>query len=276
MKKIAVVVGLVVVALLMVSLTPAADAPASPYTIVRSLDLIGKTVKNRSGTVLGKVEDYVINIKDGTITYGVVLYGDTLGFGGKLFAVPPQALSLADDQKAVVIDAEKDDFDKAAGFDANKWPTEPDSHWGKKGTPPKDPKKDDPKKDDPKKDDPKKDDEKTTHLRRVTSLMGTSVRNTKGEDIGSIQGLVFSQKDNKVLYAAMNYGGVAGIGGKYFAVPWEALSLQSPTLKAGDRVFILDATKDQLERATGFDTKAWPLEADKQFSKGGTKEPPKP
>jgi sporulation protein YlmC with PRC-barrel domain len=274
MKKTALAAGLALAGLLVVGQAFAADE--SPYTIVRTQDLIGKQVKNRAGTLVGKVEDYVINVKDGSIIYGVVHYGDTLGFGGKLFAVPPQALSLAQDQKAVMFDVEKDDLDKATGFDANRWPTEPDQRWAKKGPAPKDepkkddkkdePKKDDAKKDD-KKDDPKKDEEKAAHLRRVTSLNGTTVKGSNGEDLGSVQGMVFDLKKNKVLYAALAYGGVAGIGSKYFAVPWEAVTLESPTLKAGEKSFVISVTKAELDSAPGFDGKNWPTEPDKMFAK---------
>jgi sporulation protein YlmC with PRC-barrel domain len=263
--------------------TSAALAADSPYTIVKSADLIGKQVKNSGGTVLGKVEDFVVNIKDGSMVYGVVQYGDTVGFGGKLFAVPPQALSLANDQKAVIFEAQKEDLEKAAGFDANKWPTEADKNFAKKGgtTDPKkdEPKKDEPKKDDkkdePKKDDSRKDDDAAAHLRRVSSLKGTAVKNMKGEDLGSIYDIVFNMKDGKIHYAAMSYGGVAGIGSKYFAIPWDAMSFQSPTLKAGERAFLIDSTKEELDKLTGFD-KTWPTEPDNRFSKGGKKEPVKP
>jgi hypothetical protein len=59
-------------------------------------------------------------------------------------------------------------------------------------------------------------------------------------------------------------------------VPWEALTFESPTLKAGDRAFVLNVTKAELESAPGFDGKAWPTEPDKMFTKGGKKEPSKP
>ncbi len=242
------------------------EAADSPFTVVRTPDLIGKQVKNPSGVVLGKVEDYVINIKEGTVVYGVLLYGDTLGFGGKLFAIPPTAMTLDADGRSLTLNVDRDALEGAAGFDANKWPSEPDPRWGGKG---------EPKKDDPRKDDPKKDEDRALHLRRVTSLVGMTVRNTKGEDLGSVQGLALDLKNAKVVYAAMAYGGVAGVGSKMFAVPWEALSIQSPTLKAGDRVFVLDAAKAELDKLPGFDPNRWPVEADKQAFKAA-KEPARP
>lgn len=278
MKKTAVVALLVVAGLFVACTAFAADEPQ--YTRVKTPDLIGKQVRNPAGIVLGKLDDYVINLKDGTVVYGVLHYGDTLGFGGKLFAIPPQALSLAPDLKAVVLDVDKGDLDKEKGFDANKWPTSPDDRWGKKSSPKKDePKKDEPRKDEAnkdKKDEANRDEDKAFHLRRVTSLMGTAVKNTKGEELGTVQGFALDMKDNKVVYAGMSYGGVVGIGAKYFAIPWGALVFESPTLKAGDRAFIIDIAKEELEKGQGFDPKMWPTEPDSSFKVGGTKnEPPK-
>jgi sporulation protein YlmC with PRC-barrel domain len=281
MKK-AWLMGPVLLGLVLVLQVKAADPN---YNVVRSQDLIGKTVKNEAGADLGKLEDYIINIKDGSIVYGVLQYGDTLGFGGKLFAIPPQALTLAADGKSVRLNVDKDELEKAQGFDANKWPTEADARWGKssptKDSDPKnEPKKDETKKDEPRKDDAKKDDsqanDKMAYLRRVSSLIGTSVKNKKGEDLGSIQGIVFDLKAKKVLYAGMAYGGVAGVGSKYFAVPWEAMEFVSPTLKAGDRAFLISVEKSELEQSQGFDTKSWPTVPDKMFTKTERPKPSKP
>jgi len=295
MKKAALVTCLAMAGLLLVCRANAAESPK--FNVIRTPDLIGKPVVNGAGTVLGKFEDYVINIKDGKVVYGVVHYGETLGFGGKQFAVPPQALIPSADLKTIVFEVSKEELEQAPGFDANKWPAEPDPRWAKKGTaggavtapvqPRKDedrkeeskkdePRKDEVKKDDTKKDETRKEEDKTVHLRRITSLMGTPVRNHKGDDLGTVQGFALHMKEHKVSYAAMAFGGVLGVGTKYFAIPWEALSLQSPTLKAGDKVFVVEATKDELERQPGFDGKVWPQEPDEHFKKGAKKEPTKP
>jgi hypothetical protein len=45
----------------------------------------------------------------------------------------------------------------------------------------------------------------------------------------------------------------AGLGDKYFAVPWEALQLDRPKKK-----ILLDVTKKDLKKAPGFDKNNWP------------------
>src|SRR5262245_52413920 len=95
---------------------------ANAETVFHSGDMIGTSVKNARGDSLGNVEDYVIDLRDGHIVYVAVAAGETLGFGGKLFAVPPQAIRLTEGP-AFVMEANKEDFDRGRGFDANKWPT---------------------------------------------------------------------------------------------------------------------------------------------------------
>jgi hypothetical protein len=59
-----------------------------------------------------------------------------------------------------------------------------------------------------------------------------------------------------------SFGGVFGIGSKLFAIPWSAL-----TLDADEKRFILDAPKERLENAPGFDKDHWPSMADQDWAK---------
>jgi len=47
------------------------------------------------------------------------------------------------------------------------------------------------------------------------------------------------------------------VGGKLFAVPWEALRLDTENKR-----FLLDVNQAQLDAATGFDKNHWPDRAD--------------
>ena len=48
--------------------------------------------------------------------------GDFLGMGGKLFAILWNALEVDGDDKGLVLDATKEQFENAEGFDKNNWP----------------------------------------------------------------------------------------------------------------------------------------------------------
>ncbi len=53
------------------------------------------------------------------------------------------------------------------------------------------------------------------------------------------------------------------MGEKLFAVPWEAL-----TLDTNNKRFILDVSKDRLESAPGFDKDKWPNMSDQTWAEG--------
>ena len=59
----------------------------------------------------------------------------------------------------------------------------------------------------------------------------------------------------------LGFGNVLGIGGKWFAAPWQSL-----TLDADNRCFILDMEQERLKSAPGFDKDDWPSMADEQWA----------
>jgi hypothetical protein len=63
-----------------------------------------------------------------------------------------------------------------------------------------------------------------------------------------------------VCYAVLSFGGVFGIGEKLFAVPWNALRLDTENKR-----FELNVETDRLKNAPGFDKNAWPDMADQSW-----------
>jgi hypothetical protein len=61
----------------------------------------------------------------------------------------------------------------------------------------------------------------------------------------------------RIAYAVLSFGGFLGMGKKLFALPWGAL-----TLDAIEQRYSLDASKEKLENAEGFDKDHWPSMAD--------------
>lgn len=97
-------------------------------------------------------------------------------------------------------------------------------------------------------------------------VLGKRVKNPQGEDLGSIEDIIIDSEMGRIAYAVLSFGGFLGLGDKLFAIPWEALSLESKrgTLVA-DEVFILDVDKDRLKNAPGFDRNDYPDMADRRF-----------
>ncbi len=98
---------------------------------------------------------------------------------------------------------------------------------------------------------------------RASDLNGMEVRNAQNEDLGTIHDLVIDLQTGQVRYAALQSGGVLGVGGDLYAVPWSAFRLQRTD--DDDYHLLLNATSQQFENAPGFDDDNWPNMADPQW-----------
>ena len=94
---------------------------------------------------------------------------------------------------------------------------------------------------------------RTPHVLSASTMMGDSVVNDKGEDLGRIEELMLDLQNGRIAYAVLSFGGFLGMGDKLFAIPWEALKLD-----ADNHRFILNVAREKLEKAEGFDKNNWP------------------
>ena len=94
-------------------------------------------------------------------------------------------------------------------------------------------------------------------------LRGYSVKDKDGVDIGKVHDLLIDLHENKVRFLVVQAGGFLGMGQKLFAVPWNALKLDTQNKR-----FVLDMDKDRLKSAPGFDSDHWPNMADPTWAKG--------
>lgn len=90
-------------------------------------------------------------------------------------------------------------------------------------------------------------------LMGADTLIGDSVVNLQEDDMGDIKEIMLDMRTGQVAYAVLSFGGFLGMGEKLFAVPWQALHLDTPNHR-----FVLDIEKERLENAPGFDPDAWP------------------
>jgi sporulation protein YlmC with PRC-barrel domain len=112
---------------------PGASQPAKPQAtgtavlpIPKASTFIGSAVVNRQGESLGKIEDLVIDLATGSITYVALSHGSILGMGGKLFAVAWKSMELQPDG-TFILNLSRERLESASGFDKNNWPRRPDS-----------------------------------------------------------------------------------------------------------------------------------------------------
>jgi sporulation protein YlmC with PRC-barrel domain len=93
--------------------------------------LSGDAVVNSAGEKLGKIEDFMLDVGSGRIRYAVLSFGGMLGIGNKLFAVPPEALTVDTDNKRLILDVDRERLENAPGFDKDNWPNFADPTLGR-------------------------------------------------------------------------------------------------------------------------------------------------
>lgn len=87
----------------------------------------------------------------------------------------------------------------------------------------------------------------------ASSIIGDKVHNANGEHMGKIQDIMLDITSGKIEYVIIEFGGFLTIGEKYFAIPFNLLTVD-PEKKA----FLFNQSKELLEKAPGFDLNHWP------------------
>jgi sporulation protein YlmC with PRC-barrel domain len=89
--------------------------------------------------------------------------------------------------------------------------------------------------------------DETFDLIAASKVRGTSVYNSAGDNLGSIDDLMIGKRDGRVAYAVLSFGGFLGIGEKYTPLPWHALTYDED--KGG---YNIGLTNDQLRNAPAY------------------------
>ena len=87
----------------------------------------------------------------------------------------------------------------------------------------------------------------------ATSIIGDTVENYEGENLGNIEDLMINLQTGEVEYAVIEYGSFLGLGGKMFAIPFNELELDE-----NRECFIISRDVEYLKNAPGFDQNHWP------------------
>lgn len=95
-------------------------------------------------------------------------------------------------------------------------------------------------------------------MSRAGNIIGTRVKNPSGDNLGDIKDLVIDPNSGQISYAVITFGGVLGMGGKLFAIPWRLLRWSR-----NGEYYLLELNKDILRKAPGFDKNHWPNSSDK-------------
>ena len=88
----------------------------------------------------------------------------------------------------------------------------------------------------------------TTDVISSEHVEGTSVYNTEGDKLGSIDDLMIDKNSGQVRYAVLEFGGFLGMGTDRYPLPWSMLKYDT---NRGGYVVPLDKVK--LEAAPRYD-----------------------
>jgi len=98
-------------------------------SLLSATTITGDDVCNLQDEKLGKIQDIMLDINEGTIRYAVLSSGGFLGMGDHLFAVPWRALKLDALNHRFILDVDLERLKNAPGFDKDQWPDMADPTW---------------------------------------------------------------------------------------------------------------------------------------------------
>jgi sporulation protein YlmC with PRC-barrel domain len=97
----------------------------------------------------------------------------------------------------------------------------------------------------------------------ASTLKNDKVVNLAGQEIGKIEELMIDVTTGRVAYVVLSFGGFLGVGNKLFALPWSVL-----TVDEAKKRFVVNVTKESLEKMPGFDKDHWPDLSDLEYATG--------
>ena len=90
--------------------------------------------------------------------------------------------------------------------------------------------------------------DETRDLISSEKVDGTVVYNRQGEKLGTVTSFMVGKRTGRVQYAVLSFGGLFGMGEKFYPLPWDTLTYD--TDKGG---YMVDIDKDRMEGAPSYD-----------------------
>ncbi len=231
--------------------SPQASKKREQRNDMRASELLGKSVRNKEGKDLGKVEDVLVSMNSGRVQYTVLSFGGFLGVGDKFFAVPLEAFDRSQQRDHLVLNVSEERLKNAEGFDKDKWPNyrEDPSFFDKVrntfGTEAS--------------RDETRDGYKQTM--RLSELLGEDVKDRQGRDIGEVEDIVVDMGRGRISYVALDFEAPGDSEDRLIPVPMKALSV----VKDGGDDIVLNIDRDRLDQKRGIDPKNWPKLNDREY-----------
>ena len=81
----------------------------------------------------------------------------------------------------------------------------------------------------------------------ASKVKGTNVFNLTGDKIGHVEDVILDKESDSIMFAALGFGGVLGMGEKFHPVPWSMLTFNKD--KGG---YVVPIAKDAMEKAPAY------------------------
>ena len=91
--------------------------------------------------------------------------------------------------------------------------------------------------------------DETSDMISSEKVDGTAVFGGNGEKLGTIKHFMVGKRDGRVRYAVMSYGGLFGMGERYYPLPWDTL-----TYDEDQGGYSVNLTREQIEGAPSYES----------------------
>jgi sporulation protein YlmC with PRC-barrel domain len=270
-------------------------APEFKPSLEKANELIGAKVVNSKQERLGTVEDIVLTPDHTAVSYVVLSHGGLWGWGGKLFAVPWSQFDLRPENNVLVLgNVTPADLENAKGFDKDHWPAAAHENWLGRDIYRNAPAGSEPTAMEMPRDENLRNEPMTgtreyaehedhepglerpdspgvaapaaakadIKYRRLSELVGLTIKNNQGEELGELEDIVIDTHEGKVAYAVLSMrSGFLGLNKELAAVPWSSFDIL-PRLGTAR----LNADKETL-RSIAFDDDEFPDLADREYTR---------
>ncbi len=215
-----------------------AQSVAHAAKLRKAEDIIGMEVKNPQGERLGFVKEIVTTQGRNRASYAVLEQSELLGATTKWYAVPWPALWTSPTGTTLMLDVPKSEFQKVSGFNKTQWPDRGSEEWSGRMS------RSQFAQYSSQVTGPYEGQAEQFKLRKISELLGLTVKNNQGQKLGEIDSIIFAtdRDEGQIVYGIIGHGGVYGIGKKMTAVPWRAIQIR-PALD----IARLDADRNKLE-----------------------------
>ncbi|MBD8905452.1 PRC-barrel domain-containing protein [Methylorubrum zatmanii] len=112
-----------------VSPVAAADAAASPRSLIASDRVIGTEVRRPDGDKVGRIERLMLDKRSGRVAYAVMSFGGFLGMGEEYYTLPWAVLRYDTDLDAYVVDITEEQLRDAPARSPEGGDPEDDRAW---------------------------------------------------------------------------------------------------------------------------------------------------